>query len=277
MVFTSPFGEADCRLFSSVKSMGYDVFEISYEYPNPFKPGLVAQAAKDYGIDLLISGAFGEDRDMSNEDPAVRRSTLDFIKSGIDLAAAVGSPHFAGPMYAATGKARLLSEEGRRQQWKWAEDGLRQAAIYGGERNVSLAIEPLNRYETDMINTVAQGLELCQQIGLPNVGLMLDTYHMNIEEKSVSQAIEAAGGKVINVQVSENDRGTPGTGHVPWDDVFRSLERIRYEGAVVVESFIPTIKSIARAVSQWRPVAPSMELLAQEGARFLRGLLEPAE
>ncbi len=131
-------------------------------------------------------------------------------------------------------------------------------------------MEPLNRFETDLVNTVEQGLDLCDRIGRANVGLLLDTFHMNIEEKSFTEAMTRAGDRLFHMQVAENDRGTPGSGHVPWDEVFRALDAVGYNGSVVIESFLPTVAEIARAVSLWRPVAPSMDALARDGHAFIR-------
>jgi D-psicose/D-tagatose/L-ribulose 3-epimerase len=128
----------------------------------------------------------------------------------------------------------------------------------------------LNRFETDLVNTIEQAVDLCDRIGRNNVGLLVDTFHMNIEEKNIGEALIAAGPRVFHVQVSENDRGTPGSGHVPWDDVFDALDRIGYTGSIVIESFLPTVAEIARAVSLWRPVAASMDALARQGYAFLR-------
>jgi D-psicose/D-tagatose/L-ribulose 3-epimerase len=135
-----------------------------------------------------------------------------------------------------------------------------------------LAIEPLNRFETDLINTVEQGVELCRAVGSANVGLLIDTFHMHIEEKSLSAAIESAAPYIFHVQVSENDRGTPGKGQVRWDEFFASLSKINYGGQIVIESFLPTVKEIARAVSAWRPVAPSMDALAIDGLKFIKSM-----
>ena len=138
-----------------------------------------------------------------------------------------------------------------------------------------LAIEPLNRFETDLVNTVEQGLDLCDMIDRTNVGLLVDTFHMNIEEKSLSKALASAGERVFHVQFAENDRGTPGSGHVPWDEVFAALDAIAYDGWTVIESFLPTVAEIARAVSLWRPVAASMDALARDGYAFVRAHQRP--
>jgi len=147
---------------------------------------------------------------------------------------------------------------------------LKPVAYYAGQRGVQLAIEPLNRFETDFINTVEQGMDLVGRIGASNVGFLLDTFHMNIEEKDIAAAIRKAGSKVFHFHSCENDRGTPGTGHVEWKEVASALREINYQGPVVIEAFTTEITEIARAVSLWRPLAPSQDSLARDGLRFLQ-------
>ena len=269
-ILVSPFTDQDVDQFDVAKEMGYDLIEVCIEDPAVVSAEALKKASERTGLPVSICGAFGPDRDVSHEDPQKRRQGIDYLKLCVDIAQAVGSPHVAGPMYSATGKARLLSPGERQQQRQWAADSLREVADYASERGVTLAIEPLNRFETDLVNTVQQGLELCELIGRDNVGLMLDTFHMNIEEKNIGEAITSAGDKVFHFQVSENDRGTPGSGHVPWSETFDALKTIDYQGSIVVESFLPTVEEIAKAVSLWRPVAPSMDALARDGLTFLR-------
>ena len=269
-ILVSPFTDQDVDQFDVAKEMGYDLIEVCIEDPAVVSAEALKEASERTGLPVSICGAFGPDRDVSHEDPQKRRQGIDYLKLCVDIAQAVGSPHVAGPMYSATGKARLLPHEERQQQRQWAADSLREVADYASERGVTLAIEPLNRFETDLVNTVEQGLELCELIGRDNVGLMLDTFHMNIEEKNIGAAITSAGDKVFHFQVSENDRGTPGSGHVPWSETFDALKTIDYQGSIVVESFLPTVEEIAKAVSLWRPVAPSVDALARDGLTFLR-------
>jgi D-psicose/D-tagatose/L-ribulose 3-epimerase len=272
-VLASPFSDEDVALFRKVRHWGYDHVEVCIENPSVLTAKVVANAAADEGLRVLICGAFGPDRDVSHEQSDRRRGGIDYLRTCIDIAAEVGSPLVSGPMYATTGQARLLEPRERAAQWQRAVASLREVAQYADAANVKLAIEPLNRFETDLINTVEQGLALCQAIGVDNVGLMLDTFHMNIEEKNLPTAIRQAGSKIFNFQASENDRGTPGSGHVDWRGVVDALRDTSYTGGIVVESFLPTVKEIARAVSLWRPVAPSMDELAEDGARFLSGIL----
>jgi D-psicose/D-tagatose/L-ribulose 3-epimerase len=276
-LWVSPFGDDALHLARHARELGFDVLEICIEQPSRVSAEAVTAAAEDAGVAVSVCGAFGPERDVSHEERSMRRSGLDYLCGCIDLAAAVGSPHVAGPMYSATGKARLLSPSEREQQRRWAVASLREAGEYAGERGVSLAIEPLNRFETDLVNTVAQGVELCERIGLSNVGLLLDTFHMNIEERSLPKAIRLAGGRVFHVHACENDRGAPGTGHIDWAGVAVALGEIGYTGQVVIESFTPEIQEIARAVSLWRPLAESPDALATEGLAFLHDLLPVLE
>lgn len=272
-LLASPFSDDDVRpAFEQVAALGYDLVEVCVEDPARLSAPALTEAARETGLAVGVCGAFGPERDLSHDDPQQRRQGVDYLRGCIDLAGAVGSPHVAGPMYATTGKARMLAPDERAQQFQWAAESIREAADHAGERGVTLAIEPLNRFETDLVNTVEQGLELCAATGRDNVGLLLDTFHMNIEEKHLADAVRLAGDRVFHVQVAENDRGTPGSGHVPWAEFFSALDEIGYHGQVVVESFLPTVAEIARAVSLWRPVADSPQALARDAIAFLRSV-----
>jgi D-psicose/D-tagatose/L-ribulose 3-epimerase len=273
-VLASPFSDADLGLFGKVKSFGYEQVEVCIEDPGRLTASAVAKAAAEEGLSVLVCGAFGPDRDISHEDEQRRRGGTGYLRHCVDFAAAVGSSLVSGPMYAPTGQARLLDAGARAAQWARATDSLAQVAEHARAANVRLAVEPLNRFETDLVNTVEQGVRLCADVGADNVGLLLDTFHMNIEEKSLPAAITTAGPRVFHFQASENDRGTPGSGHIAWEEVVAALRGIDYAGSVVVESFLPTVQEIARAVSLWRPVADSMDALAADSVRFLRPLLQ---
>jgi D-psicose/D-tagatose/L-ribulose 3-epimerase len=273
-IWISPFSTAEAPgLAARVAGLGFDVMEICIEDPAQVEAETVRAAAEAEGVGVSVCGAFGPDRDVSHEDPEMRERGIDYLRTCIDIAVAVGSPHVVGPMYSATGKARLLPDEEREQQRRWAAESLRVAADYAGEHGIRLGMEPLNRFETDLVNTTEQGLDLCERIGLENVGLLLDTFHMNIEEKDIGAAIRAAGDRIVLFHACENDRGAPGSGHIDWDVVADALVAVGYRGDVVIESFTPEIQEIARAVSTWRPVAESGDALAGDGLRFLRDRL----
>jgi len=269
-IWVSPFSNQTLGLVKKVRGMGFDIIEICIEDPATIDVSRINEALKENDLKATICGAFGPDRDASSEDRNVRAKAVNYLEACIDAAGELGSPFVAGPMYSATGKTRLLSRDERAKQWSLAVETLKPVADYAGQRGVQLAIEPLNRFETDFINTVEQGLDLIGRIGTSNVGFLLDTFHMNIEEKDIPAAIRKAGAKLFHFHSCENDRGTPGTGHVEWKEVASALREINYQGPVVIEAFTTEITEIARAVSLWRPLAPSQDSLAQEGLHFLQ-------
>ena len=269
-IWVSPFSDQTYDIIDRVRRFGFDAIEICIEDPGQLNPHRLAQYIQEAQCLPLICGAFGPDRDISSEDERIRQSGIDYLKTCIDYAGIIGSELVSGPMYSATGKTRLQSAEEKQRQWSWAVENMKIVADYAEERGVRLAFEPLNRFETDFINTVEQGLELIEKVGSEQVGFLLDTFHMNIEEKNMSNAIRLAGDRIYNFHACENDRGTPGTGHIDWSSVFEALHDISYDGPVVIESFTADIKEIARAVSLWRPLAPTQDSIAEEGLKFLK-------
>ncbi|MED4226212.1 sugar phosphate isomerase/epimerase family protein [Neobacillus cucumis] len=269
-IWVSPFSNQTLNLIDKVKNIGFDYLEICIEDPETIEVTAIRNHLNKTGIGALVCGAFGPNRDISSEDAAIREQGVEYIKTCIDIAAELGSPLVSGPMFSATGKTRLLTPEEKKQQWAWAAENMKIVADYAAENNIKLAVEPLNRFETDFMNTVQQGLDFFELVDRDNVGFLLDTFHMNLEEKDIAEAIKLAGSKIFNFHSCENDRGTPGTGHIPWNEVFQALKEISYDGPVVIESFTTEIKEIARAVSQWRPLAPSQDSLGEEGLQFLK-------
>jgi D-psicose/D-tagatose/L-ribulose 3-epimerase len=269
-IWVSPFSNETLGLVKKVREMGFDIIEICIEDPAIIDVSRINEALKENDLKATICGAFGPDRDASSDDRNIRANAVKYLEACIDAARGLGAPFVAGPMYSAVGKTRLLSPDERAKQWSLAVEALKPVADYAGQRGVQLAIEPLNRFETDFINTVEQGLDLVGRVGATNVGLLVDTFHMNIEEKDIPAAIRKAGSKVFHFHSCENDRGTPGAGHVEWKEVVSALREINYQGPVVIEAFTTEITEIARAVSLWRPLAPSQDSLAQEGLRFLQ-------
>jgi D-psicose/D-tagatose/L-ribulose 3-epimerase len=274
-IWVSPFSNKTLGLVKKVREMGFDIIEICIEDPATIDVSRINEALKQNDLKATICGAFGPDRDASSDDRNIRVNAVKYLEACIDAARGLGSPVVAGPMYSAVGKTRLLSPDERAKQWSLAVETLKPVADYAGQRGVQLAIEPLNRFETDFINTVEQGLDLVGRVGASNVGLLVDTFHMNIEEKDIPAAIRKAGSKIFHFHSCENDRGTPGTGHVEWKEVASALREINYQNPVVIEAFTTEITEIARAVSLWRPLAPSQDSLAQEGLNFLRKLFAP--
>ena len=269
-IWVSPFSSDTMYLFDKAKEQGFDALEICIEDPAHIDAALVAKAAASSGVEPLICGIMGAGRDMSSDDPASRESGIRYMKTCIDLANRMGAPLITGPLYSEVGKFGLQTPEAKRQRNAWAVENMQKMAAYAKDAGVKLAVEPLNRFETDFLNTVDQGLEFLQQVNAENVGFLLDTFHMNIEEKKIGEAIRKAGDKLLSFHACGNDRGAPGSDHIDWDEVKEALQAIGYDAYLVIESFNTDIKEIARAVSLWRPLAASADDLAMDGLRFLK-------
>ena len=269
-VWASPFGSDTLDLIDKVKAFGFDLIEICVERPETIDADLIRGRLAAVDLKALVCGAFGPDRDMSAEDAAVRENAAAYLRTCVDIAHALGSPTVSGPMYAGVGATNMRSSEGRRAQWDRAAATLRPVADYAAGLGVRLALEPLNRFETDLINTVEQALRFLDDLGRTNVGLLVDTFHMNIEEKDIPAAIRRAGSRIFEFHACANDRGTPGEDHLPWAAIAAALAEVSYKGPVVIEAFTPAIKEIARAVSLWRPLAESQDALASNGLAHLR-------
>ena len=270
-IWVSPFSTKAFHLIKKVKEMGYDILEVAVENKDLIDWPSLKKLAKEAGIKITISGAFGPDRDISSTDPAVRKNGLSYIIDCVKIAADMGSPIFTGPVYSAVGKTRIVSPEQKKQERDWCIDNLKEAAAVAADHGIIIGVEPLNRFETDMINTAEQALSLVKEIDHKNIRISLDTFHCNIEEKNVPNAIRMVGKELLcHVQANECDRGTPGTGHLDWTGIKQALADINYEGAMVIETFGAPSKELAAAACIWRPLAASADGLAIHGLQFYK-------
>jgi D-psicose/D-tagatose/L-ribulose 3-epimerase len=269
-LWTSPFNRDTVALFSKIKDYGFDAVEIPVEDPSLIDVKLVKKALQAHGLKPIICGAFGPTRDFTHDDPKHHQISFDYLDACFEIAAELGASFVAGPMYAAVGKARLVSPEQRQIEWDRAVRNLQKVCKRAGEFGLDLAIETLNRFETDLINTSEDLMRLIRDINEPQAKATLDGFHLNIEEPSLEEAIRRVGDKLIHVQVSENYRGTPGTGQTNWAAWKRGLEAINYCGCVSIESFTPQVQELAGAVCIWKPLVPSQDEFASEGLKFLK-------
>lgn len=271
-LWASPFTTDTVSLFPKIKSMGFDVVEIPVEYPDLIDGLKVKQALKENGLAAIVCGAFGPTRDLTNEDPSVHKHCFDYISKCFSLCHMWDAKFLAGPMYSSVGKARMVPAEQRKIEWERAVTNLHKVCEHATENGLMIALEPLNRFESDLVNTAEDVMRLVADINHPAAKVMLDGFHMSIEEKNVEEAITSAGDKLIHVQVSENYRGIPGTGQTPWQSFKSGLQKIGYRGAVSIESFTPEIKELAGAVCIWRNLADNQDRFAEEGFQFLNDL-----
>ena len=273
-LWASPFTTETTALFPKIRSMGYDAVEIPVEDPEKIDAKKVKAALQQHGLRAVVCGAFGPGRDLTHDDPAVHKNCFDYITQCLDLCNAWDAGFFAGPMYSAVGKARMVPPEQRKVEWERAVKNIGKVCALAQERGLSIALEPLNRFESDLINTAEDVVRLIQEVNHPAAKVLLDGFHMAIEERDLEQAIITAGDKLIHVQVSENYRGTPGTGQTPWHAFKKGLEKINYRGVVSIESFTPEIKTLAGAVCIWKNLAESQDGFAADGIAFLKKLLK---
>ena len=268
LLWTAGFDRGHLGLLGKIRAMGFDGIEISRFAFDGFPAAEIRAALASEGLSCTFCSALTGTMSLVSEDAAVRAGARDFVKRGIETAAELGAQLFMGPFCAPVG---LLP--GRRrtaEEWKRAVEGLSTLGDTLDACNVTLAIEPLNRFETYFLNTAADGRRLSEEVGHPRVGLTLDTFHANIEEKDLGGALRLLGPRLKHVHACENDRGIPGSGHVEWPAVFAALKQIGYDGWIVIESFGAHIPEIAAAACIWRDLAPASDDIAAEGVKFLR-------
>lgn len=271
-VWTSPATtEVLEALIPHIASIGYDVVELPIETVGQFDVSRVHAVAQASGVELSVCAVIVAGRDLllANEVDA----GIAYLEWCIDAAQRLGSPVVAGPFYSAVGRCWLATADERERDLDALARVLHRLGDYAAARGVTLGVETLNRFETSFLNTTAQALELMTRVNHPAVGLCLDLFHLGIEEKNLGDAVRAAAPHLLHVQVAENDRGTPGTGQLDWNEVARALRETGYEGRVVVETFSDRVETIARAAAIWRPLARDSNTLASEGLGFLRTLL----
>jgi D-psicose/D-tagatose/L-ribulose 3-epimerase len=272
-VWQAPFTNNDFGLIDKAVDMGFDTFEIGLEDQSLIDPKKLAAKLKQTPVKLIICGAFGPSRDLTSEDPKYRKESLDYMAKGFKFCEAIGTTIWGGPSYSSVGKRRQISPEQKKKEWDLAVKGLTKAAKMAADHGVKIALEPINRFETDLINTSEQVMRMINDIGEKNVGAHLDTFHMNIEELDSGGAIRHAGSKLFHLHACGNDRGAPGAGsNMDWKSISAALKDIKYNGAAVIESFTPAC-SIAGAAAIWRPLAKTQDALASDGYKYLKKLL----
>jgi len=269
-LWQSPFTTASIELFPKIKAMGFDVVEIPVEDPSLIDVTTVKKALNDNGLLPSICIVFGYDKDLTSDDASLYENCFEHAEKCFTLSAALEVDFVAGPLYAAVGKARLASDEQKKAEWGRAVANLRTLSGIGKKYDLDIALEPLNRFESDLVNTSEDVVRLLNDINEDNMKIILDGFHMTIEEQDIREAIHTAGDKLIHVQVSENHRGIPGTGLTPWNEFAKGLADVNYSGAIVIESFTPEIKELAAAVNIWKKLAESQDDFAKQGLRFLK-------
>jgi len=275
LAWQSPVTEIG-RLLNLAKKYDCDVFELALEDFSTLDPDEINKAIEETGVLIkTVCGAHGPSRDISADEEECRESGIQYAKDMVDFCVAIGAEIVAGPIYSAVGKARQQTPEEIELKWKYGVENMKVIADYGAKKGISIAVEPLNRFETDFINTVEQGIEYIHRIGYDNVGFLLDTFHMGIEENGVPAAIRLAGKEceILDFHLCANFRGTPSMeNNVDWVGIKDAIKEVGYDGYLIIESFTPDCVEIAKAASVWRPFSESPEAIARDGIPFLRQL-----
>jgi D-psicose/D-tagatose/L-ribulose 3-epimerase len=281
MAYTRPFTAAHYPLFARMKAAGMDFCELLVPEDGELDPAEAGRVARDAGLFLVLAARVNVQRDLASGDAAARAAGIDYLRRCVDVAVACGASIVGGPLYGTplvfAGRPPAPIDDAQRQRRiDRVVAGLQAAGTHAAGSPVRFAVEPLNRFETDFCNTARQAVDLCAQVDHPAIGIMLDTFHMNMEEDDLSAAIRTAAPRMIHFQANENHRGFLGTGHIDWPALCRALVAIGYTGAITLEPFRRTDHRLSVPLAQWRPPMHNEDADLSHSAGFLRGALHAA-
>jgi D-psicose/D-tagatose/L-ribulose 3-epimerase len=267
------FAPKDYPLIEKAAKIGFDFIELSYgENETVFDPVIVKQMLEDKGLGVVLCGYIAADRDITSTAPSVRATGIEYFRNAAKTASTIGARLFAGPLYAEIFRGRWLPAEERKAEWNRSVKAMKECAKICGDHGVTIALEPLNRFETDFLNTAYDTARYLEEVDSPHVKVLLDTFHMNMEEKNFAAAIKMVGKHLAHFHANGVDRGTPGADHVPWPEVAGALRAVDYSGGLAIEGFAPYDVGLVNGGKIWRPVAESQDRLASDGLKFLKGL-----
>lgn len=267
-IWTSEFTPTHLDLLPRIKAAGFDGVELPVAQPAAFRTSEVRRALEANGLGCTVCSVILKEFNLVGSDPDLRRRTQQHVRDVVKVAANLGATLVDGPLYSPVGYL-----PGRRRtddEWTWAVEGYQAVVPTLESSGVTLAIEPLNRFETYFLNTAADATALCDAVGHARVGVAFDTFHASIEEKDIPEACRRVGHHLKHVQISENDRGTPGSGHVDWNGLFDVLRDLKYDDWLTIESFGPNLGEFSAAVCIWRDIERDPESIAFDGLTFLR-------
>ena len=260
------------KIVEKTKQAGYDLIELSLHGPELMDPVLMRDLLQEKNLRVGCSRGLTFAADVSSEDAQVVAKGVAMLEEGIDITRRIGGSYFGGILYGAMAKyGHPCSPAGRRN----AIHAVRRVADFAGERGVTLGLEVVNRYESNLLNTANQALAFLDEVGKPNVCVHLDTYHMNIEEQDFMQPVLACGKKLGYVHVGESHRGYLGSGTINFGQFFNALAAIDYQGVVTFESFSSAVvnEQLSNALAIWRNLwEDGMDLAVHAHAFMKTGL-----
>ena len=262
------FGPTDFHRLPAIKEAGFDGIEFSLLDPQNFPASAIRRELERVGLEGTAVGIVPGGLHLGSPDATVRTRAQDHIKVCIQQTAAAGATLLSGPLYSPVGY--LTGVRRTADEWKWAVEGWQAIAPTAAAAGVEIGIEPLNRFETYFLNTAADGAKFCDGVGHPSIGLLIDTFHANIEEKTIGEALRAAAKHLKHLHTCENDRGIPGSGHVAWGEFFSTVKAIGYDRWMTIESFGFALGELSAAAAIWRDLAPTPDAIAFDGVKFLR-------
>ena len=270
LLFTDSFTENKIDLIKKAKNLGFDGVEILISDPASLPAKAIKAALKEQNMEINFAVCLGPETNCISPNEKVRKAANAFTKACIDAAyeitgggCIIGGPNYAGWCY-------LTGLSATKEEWSWAVSNYRDICDYAKKKNIIMVVEVLNRYETHLFNTLSEASRFCTDVGSENAKVQLDTYHMNIEEKSWGKSIKSAGRKLGYAHVIENDRGIIGTGLVKWEEFFKALMDISYNGWLTIEGFTRDSPGLAGVAKIWRDPASNAELLASESLKALK-------
>lgn len=268
LLWTTDTNESHFPLLSQIKQWGYDAVELPIFNLDPAGYKKVAAHLDSVGLERSAVTISTDDANPIDPSPAIRQAALDRLKKVIDICHVAGVPKLCGPFHSAIGK---FSGAGpTKDELAWGKEILLQVADHAKQAGVTLVFEYLNRFECYFATCAADAAKFIRDCNHPNLRMMYDTFHANLEEKCLADAIKTCADVTVHVHISENDRSTPGEGHVDWATTFKTLKETKYNGWLVVEAFGLALPDIAAATKIWRRMFPSEEYLARNALAFMK-------
>ncbi len=269
LLWTGEVTEVDYPIIQQLKDLGYDGVELPmFEAGDPQRYQQLGKQLDDLGLGRTAVTILGADTNPISPDAVVREKGVEAVKAVLDSCAAAGVETLVGPFHSALGE--FSGSPPTQDEWNWGVQSVRAMSEHAGKVGVRLALEPLNRFETYLLNSQADAAKFAREVGHPSCGMLYDTFHANIEEKNIAEAIQSCADKIYHVHISENDRSTPGAGAVDWETSFDGLHQVGYEGWMAVEAFGRRLPEIAAATKIWRKMYDTEMQLAKDALAFMR-------
>ena len=255
-------------ILKTVADLGYDGVEVSLLGMSDEKAAALGKSVREFGLEVTCSDGLSKEKDITSEDPAIREAGIEYLKWAICTTSLIGSRGLAGVLYAPWG---VYDPQNKEQRAERSAAAFAAVEVELEAHDVTLGLEAINRFETDLVNTSAEAVAMAKASGSKRVGVLLDTFHLNIEEKDISAAITSAADSLVHFHVSDNDRGVPGSGHVPWDSVKSALQKIQYDSWIVAEMFVIAGNPASKDLNIWRNIEPEATKAAEQALSFMRG------